>query len=134
MTYLRKAIMVFSAVLTVIFTAWGQTAPAPEVKTGTLQTGQMACTRPFFTNGPSAELKGEVTSKPKVPILWKLERSKNNAAGSYTVSVDALARVIDAEVLQSQQPNKFPAYFKACVENTTSFTVNYSLSIGPEQD
>ncbi|MEK6301500.1 MAG: hypothetical protein AABO41_12320 [Acidobacteriota bacterium] len=105
-------------------------ARVTDTGSGTLTPGSNACVGPFYSNGTSIELSGQVTNgsfSPKWSIWWSADNT------TFTKKFATHAIGITQDILQSQNPELFPGYFLGCVNNDTPYTVDYTISIGPGQ-
>ena len=97
---------------------------------GTLSPGDSACVGPFYSNGNSIELQGQVTNgsySPKWSIWWSADNT------TYTRVFHAHAIGITQDILKSLNPELFPGYFQSCLNNDTGVSIDYTISIGPGQ-
>ena len=104
--------------------------PRQSSGSGTLTPGGNACVGPFYSNGTSIELQGQVTNgsfSPKWSIWWSADNT------TFTKKFATHAIGITQDILQSQNPELFPGYFLGCVNNDTVYTINYTIWIGPGQ-
>jgi len=104
--------------------------PMQSSGSGTLTPGSNTCVGPFYSNGTSIELQGQVTNgsySPKWSIWWSADNT------TYTKKFADHAIGITHDILRSQNPELFPGYFLGCVNNDTAYTIDYTIWIGPGQ-
>ena len=130
MTHTRKRIamlvITFSSVLAMAISASAQSSGS-----GTLNPGSITCVGPFYSNGTSIELSGQVTNNVIANPKWSIWWSANNTTYSKIFGTHAFG--ITEDIIRSQDPQYFPGYFQGCLNNDTSVTIDYIISIGPGQ-
>lgn len=109
-----------------------------------LAVNSNACIGPFYSNGTSVELNGEVTSimPPGEGAHWNIHWSPviqpNTIKIFRTTALALTADIINNSTINpvTEQFNSsyFPGYFTACVFNyDTTVSIDYKISIGPGQ-
>lgn len=130
MTHTRKriAMLVISLVslLTIAISASAQSSGS-----GTLTPGSNICVGPFYSNGTSIELSGQVTNNVIASPKWSIWRSPDDT--TYTKIFATHAFGITQDIIRSQDPQYFPGYFLGCLNNDTAVTIDFIISIGPGQ-
>ncbi len=118
--------------------ASAQSCPAGAIcASGTnLPQNASACVGPFYSNGTSVELDGQVTNNvipsPDNP-RWTIHWSPDNIQPTVKIFKTEAFGVTE-DIIRNQQPQYFPGYFTACVFNyDTGVSINYTISIGPGQ-
>ena len=111
-------------------------ASAQSSGSGTLTPGSITCVGPFFADGysfqqTSVELSGQVTNNVIASPKWSIWRSPDNT--TYTKIFATHAFGITQDIIASQSPQYFPGYFQGCLNNDTSVTIDFVISIGPGQ-
>lgn len=105
-------------------------APMQSSGSGTLTPGSNTCVGPFYSNGTSIELQGQVTNccpSPKWSIWWSADNT------TFTKIFHTHAIGITQDILKSENPELFPGYFLGCLNNDTGVNVTYTIWIGPGQ-
>lgn len=130
MTHTRKriAMLVISlaSLLTIAISASAQSSGS-----GTLTPGSNICVGPFYSNGTSIELSGQVTNNVIASPKWSIWRSPDDT--TYTKIFATHAFGITQDIIRSQDPQYFPGYFLGCLNNDTAVTIDFIISIGPGQ-
>ena len=106
-------------------------ASAQSSGSGTLTPGSNICVGPFYSNGTSIELSGQVTNNVIANPKWSIWWSGDNTTYSKIFHTHAFG--ITQDILQSQDPQYFPGYFQGCLNNDTAVTIDFVISIGPGQ-
>ena len=130
MTHTRKRIAMFVISLASLL-AMAISASAQSSGSGTLTPGSNICVGPFYSNGTSIELSGQVTNNVIASPKWSIWWSANNTTYSKIFATHAFG--ITQDILQSQDPQYFPGYFLGCLNNDTAVTIDFIISIGPGQ-
>ena len=130
MTHTRKRITLLVLSLASML-AMAISASAQSSGSGTLSPGSNVCVGPFYSNGTSVELSGQVTNNvianPKWSIWWSADDT------TYAKIFKTHAFGITHDIIQSQDPQYFPGYFLGCLNNDTAVTIDFVISIGPGQ-
>ena len=124
----RSAMLIVSIVFVL---AMAVSASAQSSASGTLTPGGNICVGPFYSNGTSIELSGQVTNDVIANPKWTIQQSPDDI--TYTKIFKTHAFGVTADILQSQDPQYFPGYFKGCLNNDTTVTIDFIISIGPGQ-
>ena len=130
MTLTRKRIAMLVISLASLL-AMAISASAQSSASGTLTPGSNICVGPFYSNGTSIELSGQVTNNVNANPKWSIWWSSNNTTYSKIFATHAFG--ITQDILQSQDPQYFPGYFLGCLNNDTAVTIDFTISIGPGQ-
>jgi len=130
MTHTRKIIAMLVISLASLL-AMTVSASAQSSGSGTLTPGSNICVGPFYSNGTSIELAGQVTNNVIASPKWSIWWSANNTTYSKIFATHAFG--ITQDILQSQDPQFFPGYFLGCLNNDTAVTIDFIISIGPGQ-
>ena len=135
MTHPRKSIamLVVTFVSLLIMTT---SISAQSSASGTLTPGGSICVGPFFADGVSSqqtsvELSGQVTNNVIANPKWTIKQSPDNTTYSNIFKTHAFG--VTNDILYSQDPQYFPGYFKGCLNNDTTVTIDFIISIGPGQ-
>lgn len=130
MTHARKRIAMLVIGVAALL-AMAISASAQSSGSGTLTPGSNICVGPFYSNGTSIELAGQVTNNVIASPKWSIWWSANNTTYSKIFATHAFG--ITQDILQSQDPQFFPGYFLGCLNNDTAVTIDFIISIGPGQ-
>ena len=130
MTHTRKRIAMLVISLSSLL-AMPILASAQSSGSGTLTTGSITCVGPFYSNGTSIELSGQVTNNVIASPKWSIWRSPDDT--TYTKIFATHAFGITQDIIRSQDPQYFPGYFLGCLNNDTAVTIDFIISIGPGQ-
>ena len=106
-------------------------ASAQSSGSGTLTPGSITCVGPFYSNGTSIELSGQVTNNVIASPKWSIWRSPDDT--TYTKIFATHAFGLTQDIIRSQNPQYFPGYFLGCLNNDTAVTIDFIISIGPGQ-
>ena len=106
-------------------------ASAQSSGSGTLTPGSNICVGPFYSNGTSIELSGQVTNDVIANPKWSIWWSADNTTYSKIFATHAFG--ITQDIIRSQDPQYFPGYFLGCLNNDTAVTIDFVISIGPGQ-
>ena len=135
MTHTRKRIAMLLISL-VSSLAMAISASAQSSASGTLTPGSIICVGPFQADGTSyhqtsVELSGQVTNNvianPKWSIWWSVDDT------TYSKIFATHAFGVTDDIIRSQNPQYFPGFFLGCLNNDTSVTIDFVISIGPGQ-
>ena len=130
MTHTRKRIAMLVISLASLL-AMAISASAQSSGSGTLTPGSNICVGPFYSNGTSIELSGQVTNdviaNPKWSIWWSVDDT------TYSKIFATHAFGVTDDIIRSQNPQYFPGYFLGCLNNDTGVTIDFVISIGPGQ-
>ena len=130
MTHTRKRIAMLVISLSSLL-AMTISASAQSSGSGTLTPGSITCVGPFYSNGTSIELSGQVTNNVIASPKWSIWRSPDDT--TYTKIFATHAFGITQDIIRSQDPQYFPGYFLGCLNNDTAVTIDFVISIGPGQ-
>ena len=130
MTHTRKRIAMLVISLSSLL-AMAISASARSSGSGTLTPGSITCVGPFYSNGTSIELSGQVTNNVIASPKWSIWRSPDDT--TYTKIFATHAFGITQDIIRSQDPQYFPGYFLGCLNNDTAVTIDFIISIGPGQ-
>lgn len=138
MTHTRKRIAMLVISLASLL-AMAISASAQSSGSGTLTPGSNICVGPFYADGTttspvrqtSVELSGQVTNNVIANPKWSIWRSPDNI--TYTKIIATHAFGVTQDILASQDPQYFAGYFLGCLNNDTSVTIDFIISIGPGQ-
>jgi hypothetical protein len=130
MIYLRKKLvmLIVSIASVLVMTT---SARAQMSGSGTLTPGSIACVGSFYSNGTSVELSGQVTNDVIANPKWSIWWSSDNVNFSRVFHTQAYG--VTEDLIRTYNPELFPGYFQGCVNNNTSVTIDYIISIGPGQ-
>ena len=106
-------------------------ASAQSSGSGTLTPGSITCVGPFYSNGTSIELSGQVTNNVIASPKWSIWWSADDTTYSKIFATHAFGLTND--IIRSQNPQYFPGYFQGCLNNDTAYTIDFVISIGPGQ-
>ena len=106
-------------------------ASAQSSGSGTLTPGSITCVGPFYSNGTSIELSGQVTNNVIASPKWSIWWSSDDT--TYTKILATHAFGLTQDIIRSQDPQYFPGYFLGCLNNDTAVTIDFIISIGPGQ-
>ena len=106
-------------------------ASAQSSGSGTLTPGSITCVGPFYSNGTSIELSGQVTNNVIASPKWSIWWSSDDT--TYTKIFATHAFGLTQDIIRSQDPQYFPGYFLGCLNNDTAVTIDFIISIGPGQ-
>ena len=130
MTHTRKRIAMLVISLSSLL-AMPILASAQSSGSGTLTPGSITCVGPFYSNGTSIELSGQVTNNVIASPKWSIWWSSDDT--TYTKIFATHAFGITQDIIRSQDPQYFPGYFLGCLNNDTAVTIDFIISIGPGQ-
>ena len=130
MTHTRKRIAMLVISLSSLL-AMTISASAQSSGSGTLTPGSITCVGPFYSNGTSIELSGQVTNNVIASPKWSIWWSSDDT--TYTKIFATHAFGITQDIIRSQDPQYFPGYFLGCLNNDTAVTIDFIISIGPGQ-
>ena len=130
MTHTRKRIAMLVISLSSLL-AMTISASAQSSGSGTLTPGSNVCVGPFYSNGTSIELSGQVTNNVIASPKWSIWRSPDDT--TYTKIFATHAFGLTQDIIRSQDPQYFPGYFLGCLNNDTAVTIDFIISIGPGQ-
>ena len=130
MTHTRKRIAMLVISLSSLL-AITMSASAQSSGSGTLTPGSITCVGPFYSNGTSIELSGQVTNNVIASPKWSIWWSSDDT--TYTKIFATHAFGITQDIIRSQDPQYFPGYFLGCLNNDTAVTIDFIISIGPGQ-
>ena len=130
MTHTRKRIAMLVISLSSLL-AMTISASAQNSGSGTLTPGSITCVGPFYSNGTSIELSGQVTNNVIASPKWSIWWSSDDT--TYTKIFATHAFGLTQDIIRSQDPQYFPGYFLGCLNNDTAVTIDFIISIGPGQ-
>lgn len=130
MTHTRKRIAMLVISLSSLL-AMTISASAQSSGSGTLTPGSITCVGPFYSNGTSIELSGQVTNNVIASPKWSIWWSPDDT--TYTKIFATHAFGLTQDIIRSQDPQYFPGYFLGCLNNDTAVTIDFIISIGPGQ-
>ena len=130
MTHTRKRIAMLVISLASLL-AMAISASAQSSGSGTLTPGSITCVGPFYSNGTSIELSGQVTNNVIASPKWSIWWSSDDT--TYTKIFATHAFGLTQDIIRSQDPQYFPGYFLGCLNNDTAVTIDFIISIGPGQ-
>ena len=130
MTHTRKRIAMLVISLSSLL-AMPIVASAQSSGSGTLTPGSITCVGPFYSNGTSIELSGQVTNNVIASPKWSIWWSADDTTYSKIFATHAFGLTND--IIRSQNPQYFPGYFQGCLNNDTVYTIDFVISIGPGQ-
>ena len=130
MTHTRKRIAMLVISLSSLL-AMTISASAQSSGSGTLTPGSITCVGPFYSNGTSIELSGQVTNNVIASPKWSIWWSSDDT--TYTKIFATHAFGLTQDIIRSQDPQYFPGYFLGCLNNDTAVTIDFIISIGPGQ-
>ena len=130
MTHTRKRIAMLVISLASLL-AMAISASAQSSGSGTLTPGGITCVGPFYSNGTSIELSGQVTNNVIASPKWSIWWSADDTTYSKIFATHAFGLTHD--IIRSQNPQYFPGYFQGCLNNDTAVTIDFIISIGPGQ-
>jgi len=130
MTHTRKRIAMLVISLASLL-AMAISASAQSSGSGTLTPGSITCVGPFYSNGTSIELSGQVTNNVIASPKWSIWWSSDDT--TYTKIFATHAFGLTQDIIANQSPQYFPGYFLGCLNNDTAVTIDFIISIGPGQ-
>ena len=129
MRKLHQGVLVLAA--GALFTLASAQGALADSGSGTLPVGGNICVGPFFSDGTSIELDGQVTNNVIANPKWTISQSPDNT--TYTVVFKDHAFAITADIRRTDHPTLFPGYFLSCLKNDQTVSVDFTISIGPGQ-
>ncbi len=135
MTHTRKTIVMLVISLASLL-AMAVAASAQNSASGTLNPGSNICVGPFHADGTSyhqtsVELSGQVTNNVIASPKWSIWQSPDDT--TYTKIFKDHAFGLTVDIIANQDPQYFPGFFLGCLNNDTSVTIDFVISIGPGQ-
>jgi hypothetical protein len=128
MIYKKKLVMLIASIASVLVMA---TSAWADSGSGTLTPGGITCVGPFYSNGTSIELAGQVTNDVIANPKWSIWWSSDNVNFSRVMHEQAYG--VTDDIIRTYNPELFPGYFQGCLNNNTQVTIDYVISIGPGQ-